>query len=205
MLRGLPEELRTPGHPQSARLEMPREEDAPFLPRRAPRRRASLGQQSIGPHGFRASQAFLSFSGAQSQARRQWAQTEAHEVPAKCEKMILYCEADSSGTGCQGGCGISSGDAQDPLATTLRSVLWVTLLGRGCPGGSPEAPSHLHHSGALQVLLPCSAEPRLWAALQKPWAAPAQMETRSSAGLVTAGGTALPSLTRTTDARSQGL
>lgn len=68
--------------------------------------------------------------------------------------MILYCEADSSGTACQRGCGISfSGDAQDPLDTTLRSVLWVTLLGRGCPGGSLEAPSHLHHSGALQVLL----------------------------------------------------
>lgn len=51
MLRGLPEELRTPGQPRSARLEMPREEDAPFLPRRAPgrRHRASLGQQNIGP------------------------------------------------------------------------------------------------------------------------------------------------------------
>ena len=55
------------------------------------------------------------FSGAQGQDKGQWAQTEAQEVPSEHEEELLPSEGDGAlEQTTQGGCGVSSGDIQDP-------------------------------------------------------------------------------------------
>ena len=54
-------------------------------------------------------------SGAQQQDKGQRAQTEAQEVPSEHEEELLPCEGDGAlAQAAQGGCGVSSGDIQDP-------------------------------------------------------------------------------------------
>jgi len=56
------------------------------------------------------------FRGAQRQDRRQWAQTEAEEVPAEDKEELLPSEGDGAlAQAAQGGYGVSfSGDIPDP-------------------------------------------------------------------------------------------
>ena len=55
------------------------------------------------------------FNGAQWQDKGQRAQTEAQEVPSEHEKELLPSEGDGAlEQAAQGGCGVSSGDIQDP-------------------------------------------------------------------------------------------
>lgn len=51
------------------------------------------------------------FSCALQEDKRQWAQAEAEEVPAKYEGALLHCEGERAlGQAAQRGCGVSSGD-----------------------------------------------------------------------------------------------
>ena len=60
------------------------------------------------------------FSRAQWQDKGQWAQTEAQEVPAEHEEELLPSEGDGAlEQAAQGGCGVSSGDIQDPPGQSL--------------------------------------------------------------------------------------
>jgi len=55
------------------------------------------------------------FSGAQRQDKGQRAQTEAEEVPAEQVEELLHSEGEAAlEQAAQGGCGVSSGDIQDP-------------------------------------------------------------------------------------------
>jgi len=74
------------------------------------------------------------FIGAQRQDKRQWAQTEAQEVPSEDEEELLHFECDGAlEQAAQGGCGVSfSGDIQNPSGSGLvQSALGDPALAGG--------------------------------------------------------------------------
>ena len=90
-------------------------------------------------------------SGAQRQDKGQRAQTEAEEVPSEHEEELLPSEGDRAlEQAAQGGCGVSSGDIQDPPG---QGPLHPTI---GDPA-SAEGLDQMTHRGPFQPLPLCDS------------------------------------------------